>query len=218
MGHIETFTKFAPDLGAPAASPVSRHVALMRQNWRDRLREYREAEDADIGHLPEDEQDAAFDRAGQALDALVGTQAADLDILADKMRIMAKTGTVLADGYFAGLMSDVDELAKRAVMVPTKADILAAIKRVLKKLEPWYDLGRCERARLDSKCAHFSDESWGQVYRLDLQWLGVHCAIELGRTPAKVTPAESKRRRARYNALIVRPVVDRECAASDGEA
>ncbi|EJU14956.1 hypothetical protein LH128_01232 [Sphingomonas sp. LH128] len=211
MGQVETITNFAPNLGAPAVSPVARHVALMRQDWRNKLSEYYDAEEADVSQLPEAEQDAAFDRAGAALDDLVGVRAADLAILAEKMRIVDKTGTVLATGYFKHLLDDVEGLSKRAVFVPTKADIFAAIKRGLKKIEPWFDWGRCERTRLDSKCAHFTDESWGQVHRFDLQWLGVHFAIELGRTPAKVTLAEAERRRARYNALTT-PVADRECA------
>ena len=52
------------DLQPAAPSPVARPVALMRQQWRTAMNEYLEAEYSDISHLPEHEQEKAFDRAG----------------------------------------------------------------------------------------------------------------------------------------------------------
>ena len=186
------------DIQPPATSPIARHIALAR--WGDALREYQQAEYCDISHLSDDEKDAACDRAGLALDAVIATRSPDLATLADKMRLVDKTGTYQADGYFEELLLDVDHLAKRAILLPSKADIFAAIKRGLKKLEPWFDWGRCERERLDSKCVHFTDESWGEVFRFELQWLGFHFGFEIGRTPRKLTDAEVAANRHRLAA------------------
>jgi hypothetical protein len=184
------------DLQPAAPSPVARHVALMRQQWRTAMNEYLEAEYSDISHLPEHEQEKAFDRAGLALDTLVGTRAADLTILAEKMRVIDKTGTYQASGYWEDLLEDVKELSKRAVFVPTKADVFAAIKRGLRKIEPWYNWYRSDIFRLDAHERDFSDESEGKAFCLEIQWLGIHVAFELGRTPPKLSAAEVASRRA----------------------
>lgn len=200
MRHATDFIKASPYLGAEQTSPVARHVALMRQEWRDRVDEYERAEHADISGLTEAEQDEAVDRAGEALDTLAGARAPDLATLADKMRLIHKTGTVLADGYFDALIADVDALSKRAVMVPSAADIragvMAAIKRGLAKIEPWYDWRRSDIYRIDARERDFSDESEGKAFQFELQWFGLHFAIELGLTPRKRTDAEIAERKA----------------------
>lgn len=78
---------------------------------------------------------------------------------------------------------------------------LSRLRRALMAIEPWYDLRDCDVSRLDAQCRHFTDEAVGYVRRLEVQWLGIHFAIELGRTPSKVSPEESAERRARYAAL-----------------
>lgn len=201
MRHATDFILESPFIRATPVSPVARHVALMRQDWRDRLADYEHAEYADISGLSEPEQDAAFDRAGEALDTLVETRAPDLATLADKMRLMHKTGTLLATGYFEVLLQDVDALSKRTVTVPTAADIRASlgslIKRGLAKIEPWYGWGQRDIFRIDFHELDFSDESEGKAFKFEIQWLGVHFAFELGRTPPKVTMAEVAARKLR---------------------
>lgn len=204
MRHATNFILESPVIGAIPASPVARHVALMRQDWRDRFAEYEHAEYADISGLSEVDQDAAFDRAGEALDALSATRAPDLATLADKMRLMHKLGTVLAEGYFENLIEDVDALSKRTVTVPTAADIRsglrALIKRGLAKIEPWYQWRQRDIFRIDAHERDFSDESTGRAFQFEIQWLGVHFAFELGRTPRKHTPAEIAAERQRIAA------------------
>lgn len=202
MGHVETITNYSPATRADTISPVARHVALMR--WRDNLAAYEHAEYCDISSLSEDEQGKAFDRAGEALDSLVETPAADLSVLAEKMRIMHRTGTVLATGYFEDLLADVDGLARRTIVVPTFKDVLtsivAAAKRAFAKVEPWYNWYRANIFRLDAECPDFTDESTGDVWRVQFQWLGLHLGAEIGRTPPKLSPAEVAAARQRLSA------------------
>ncbi|MEE4452884.1 hypothetical protein [Novosphingobium resinovorum] len=186
------------DMQTPATSPVARHVAVAR--WGDALREYQRAEYCDISHLSDDEKDAACGRAGLALDAVIATRSPDLATLADKMRLVDKTGTYQADGYFEELLLDVDHLAKRAIFLPSKADIFAAFKRTLKKIEPWYDWYQANVFRIDAQCRDFTDESTGDVFRFQLQWLGLHVGFEIGRTPRKLTEAEVADNRQRLAA------------------
>jgi hypothetical protein len=187
-------------LGAAKASPVARHVALKRQEWRNRVEEYQHAEDVDISGLPDAEQDEIFDLAGDRLDVLVETRAPDLAALAEKMRLIDKTGTYQADGYFEALLADVDALSKRAVMVPTVRDVAvsakALIKRGLTAITPWWNIASTDVLRLESWGGHYTADSYGSVPRVDVQWLGLHVAFEIGRTPPKLTDAEKMARRA----------------------
>lgn len=73
--------------------------------------------------------------------------------------------------------------------------------RFLAKIEPWYNWGKTATIwRLDSVERDFSDESTGEAYELELQWLGLHLGIVVGRTPPKIGASEvaaNKRRLAR---------------------
>lgn len=114
-GVVDALTRYLPDTCEPVRpSPVARHVALMRGEWRDRVNLYDQAEALDITGFSEQAQDEAFDVAGELLDALVATPVPDLAALAEKMRLMLKTGSVQADGYFASLIRDVETLAEQA--------------------------------------------------------------------------------------------------------
>lgn len=75
---------------------------------------------------------------------------------------------------------------------------LSRLRRALKAIEPWYDPRPVEVERIDTKCANFTEETLGQVRRIEVQWLGVHFAVELGCTPPKLTAEELADRRAYY--------------------
>lgn len=193
-----------PSGRAAPASPLARHVAFMRQEWRDRFANYEHAENVDITGLSDAEQDAICDLAAASLDAIVKTRAPDLATFADKMRLVDKTGTYQADGYFEELLADVDALAKRAIILPTRSDLArvagSLIKRGLAKATPWYEWSRANVFRLDAQCRDFADESSGDVWRLQIQWLGLHFGAEIGRTPRKPTDGEVSIQRARLAA------------------
>lgn len=46
-------------------------------------------------------------------------------------------------------------------------------------------------------CRDFADESLGNVWFFEIQWMGLHLAFEIGRTPRKITDAEIAEYRAR---------------------
>ncbi|WP_159981891.1 MULTISPECIES: hypothetical protein [unclassified Novosphingobium] len=100
--------------------PLRRAVRLLRAKaaWRQAVSAWEAAEKLDISNLPEAEQDAVFDAAGDALNTLVGIRAPDLAALSEKMQIMAKTGTVLATGYFDDLLADIDALRGTGQLTP----------------------------------------------------------------------------------------------------
>ena len=60
-----------------------------------------------------------------------------------------------------------------------------ALKRLFDALVPWYDWRTANVFRLDAHDPEFADESEGNVGRIELQWLGLHFAFEIGRTPPK---------------------------------
>lgn len=57
-------------------------------------------------------------------------------------------------------------------------------------LEPWYNCGSINILRLDARETDFSDESEAGAWTFELQWFGVHFAVQLGRTPPRVPAAE----------------------------
>ncbi len=83
--------------------------------------------------------------------------------------------------------------------------------RFTRAIEPWWDYGTSDIARLDTHSRDFDDESCGEAYAFQIQWLGFHFEITVGRTPPRVTRDEAIRnRRAR---------LAREAArAAEGEA
>lgn len=73
------------------------------------------------------------------------------------------------------------------------------VRRRVPWLEPWYDWGKTTIWRLDQVERDFSDEAEGEVWLVELQWFGLHLAVQLGHQPRKVTPekvAANKRRLA----------------------
>jgi hypothetical protein len=60
-----------------------------------------------------------------------------------------------------------------------------AFTRLLDALVPWYDCRSANVFRLDAHDPEFADESEADVARIELQWLGLHFAFEIGRTPPK---------------------------------
>ncbi|WP_260928192.1 hypothetical protein [Novosphingobium sp. 9] len=68
-------------------------------------------------------------------------------------------------------------------------------------LIPHWAILRTEVPRIDSQCHHFTDESWGEVSRIEIQWLGLHVAFEIARTPPKLTEAETAANRARLRSF-----------------
>ncbi|WP_103728908.1 hypothetical protein [Novosphingobium sp. HII-3] len=81
-----------------------------RDAWRKAVKAWRDADAVDLKLLPEDKQDAALTATWEALNALVGTRAPDLAAFAEKMRIIQETETVVANGYYDDLLSDVEAL------------------------------------------------------------------------------------------------------------
>lgn len=67
---------------------------------------------------------------------------------------------------------------------------MGRLSKIIAAIEPWYDWGKREVPRLDARCPYFSDESYGPVRFFEIQWFGLHLAIEIGRTPRKLTSAE----------------------------
>lgn len=74
---------------------------------------------------------------------------------------------------------------------------MALLQRIMSAVEPWYDWRWRNIFRLSAQEMDFSDESEGKAFRFDLQWLGVHLAFEIGRTPRKLTGAEIVANKAR---------------------
>jgi hypothetical protein len=78
-------------------------------------------------------------------------------------------------------------VAERAPSV-REQNIAPFFRRFIQAIEPWYDWGRTNTFRLDAKCPKFSDEAEGEVCFFEVQWLGLHFAVQIGRTPPKRYP------------------------------
>jgi hypothetical protein len=57
------------------------------------------------------------------------------------------------------------------------------LRRILSALEPWYDWGTINTFRMDARTDAECVE--GEVYRFELQWLGLHLGFQIGRTPKR---------------------------------
>lgn len=71
-------------------------------------------------------------------------------------------------------------------------------------LEPWYTWGLTDIFRINVVERDFSDESAGRAFRAELQWLGIHFGIVIGRTPPAISAAERSAYKARLAAKAVR--------------
>lgn len=76
------------------------------------------------------------------------------------------------------------------------------IKRAIKAGEPWYNWGTVFIERLDA--ATEAETSEGEARFFDIQWLGLHLSVHIGRTPARVDAAEIAGRRAHYERVAER--------------
>jgi hypothetical protein len=75
--------------------------------------------------------------------------------------------------------------------------LLRSVRRHVPWLEPWYDWGISNVFRLDTQEEDFSDESEGPARFFELQWLGISLAVQVGRTPRKITAEEVAANKAR---------------------
>jgi hypothetical protein len=80
-------------------------------------------------------------------------------------------------------------------------------------LEPWYDWGTTNVFQLDTREADFSDESEGPARFFELQWLGISLALQVGRTPRKITAEEVAANKARNAAYEADPLAEAHGAA-----
>ncbi len=64
----------------------------------------------------------------------------------------------------------------------TRASIGAAARGILAPIEPWYDWGKIGVERMESLRPGQTPTD-GEVRYLELQWLGIHLAFQIGRTP-----------------------------------
>lgn len=57
------------------------------------------------------------------------------------------------------------------------------LANILRRLEPWYDWGTINTVNMDARTD--AEQVEGDVYRFELQWLGLHIGIQIGRTPKR---------------------------------
>lgn len=87
--------------------------------------------------------------------------------------------------------------ASRAPRLRERITVADRIRQFIAKVEPWYDWGSDAAIwRMDAVERDFSDESEGTAWYFELQWLGVHFEVRIGRTPAKVPAEEVAARKA----------------------
>lgn len=60
-----------------------------------------------------------------------------------------------------------------------------SIRRFIKAIEPWYNWGSINVERMDELDETGVAGSEGEVAFFELQWLGVHLQINIGRLPKK---------------------------------
>lgn len=63
-----------------------------------------------------------------------------------------------------------------------RAAIGTVARRVFAAIEPWYDWGKIGVERMESLRPGQTPTD-GEVRYLELQWLGIHLAFQIGRTP-----------------------------------
>ncbi len=71
-------------------------------------------------------------------------------------------------------------------MGAVRTSAAGAAKKLLQIIEPWYDWGTIRTWRMDGQCERECTE--GEVYRFQLQWLGLHLGFQIGRTPKRAAP------------------------------
>lgn len=76
--------------------------------------------------------------------------------------------------------------------------IVERIRQHVPWLEPWYDWGKTDAFRIDSVERDFSDESSAEVRYFELQWFGLHFAVQFGRTPPRIAREEVAENKRRY--------------------
>ncbi|MEH3122004.1 MAG: hypothetical protein PGN16_08500 [Sphingomonas phyllosphaerae] len=80
--------------------------------------------------------------------------------------------------------------AQRAPLVRERTSFAAALRRFITAVEPWYNWGeisveRMQKLRLDDG-GRVCSGGEGEVRFFEIQWLGVHFAVQVGRTPKAV--------------------------------
>jgi hypothetical protein len=80
-------------------------------------------------------------------------------------------------------------MTARAERLPATArrdgKVAGALRRFVKAIEPWYDWGLYHVERMDgARCD--SASGVGTVRYFEIQWLGVHLHVQIGRTPKPV--------------------------------
>ena len=58
------------------------------------------------------------------------------------------------------------------------------IARILRAIEPWYDWGIFNVERMEGSTSE-RDGGYGDVRYFQLQWFGIHIAVQFGRTPKR---------------------------------
>lgn len=66
----------------------------------------------------------------------------------------------------------------------THCGIATTARAVINAIEPWYDWGRIGVERMES-LRPGKTATDGEVRFFELQWLGIHLAFQIGRTPKK---------------------------------
>jgi hypothetical protein len=65
--------------------------------------------------------------------------------------------------------------------------MIGSLKRVIGRVEPYYDWGARTTFRMDAK--REEDVTEGEVRFFELQWLGLHFEVQVGRTPPRAEDA-----------------------------
>jgi len=88
--------------------------------------------------------------------------------------------------------------AKRAPFVRERSNFAQRLRRFFAPIEPWYDWSSDATIfRINTVERDFLDESVrDDGFRFEIQWLGLHFGIVLGRTPPKITTDEVNARSA----------------------
>jgi hypothetical protein len=58
------------------------------------------------------------------------------------------------------------------------------IARIMRAIEPWYDWGIFNVERMEGSTSE-RDGGYGDVWYFQLQWFGIHFAVQFGRTPKR---------------------------------
>lgn len=64
------------------------------------------------------------------------------------------------------------------------ANPITRIQALLRAIEPWYNWGSVNVERMD-EIGKGRSAGEGEVSFFDLQWLGIHIGVQIGRTPKR---------------------------------